>query len=509
MDSLRLIVLLGLLSLPLSQCAMSSGSGGKIRVLGPDYLTSKYHKMSFEHHISAFGRVPYGHSIVGNLRVPFPEHGCGDDVKVDYDTNSPDPLILLVKRAQCTFLEKVQTGQKLKAAMVIIVDNEDENMDYVVPWTEGAETLNVHIPSVIIERHAGDMLIDEVRKLSSDRTSNMVVSVSFEIRQETKSNIFYKFDLNDKDLYETFFELMTDFKEVKEHIILVPIYNITTRSSFKDNTNVYCLNDGKYCEVRPDRKKVDEVDEPIFESIRQLCLSHLTNESWWTYSAEFYKNCIKPPSSEGGAYILEEKLSGCSKKIQEQIPAGDVEKMNKCTSEVNGKKVEKRENEKNGLGHLLEMNFDLQHVVSSPVKPTLMINGQIIYGRMTGLDVLKEMCSSLKVKPDQCHKIDRMTDTKYHQIHSFSILGAIWFMFKLIVVALISVGAFYLIYKMRLRKEMEKKLSSEVDSALANYYMQNKANRYEGVKVEEGGEHLPQNIEPADPDAEEDEEKGE
>ena len=157
MGWLQFISLLILFSSGLSQ-GRSSTSGGKIKVLGPEYLVGKYHKTHFEHHISSFGRVPYGHSIVGNVRVPFPDHGCGADVRVDYDVNNPDPLILLVKRSNCTFLEKVQTGQKLKASMVIIVDNESENMDYVIPWAEHAETLNVHIPSVIIDDKSGNQL---------------------------------------------------------------------------------------------------------------------------------------------------------------------------------------------------------------------------------------------------------------------------------------------------------------------------------------------------------------
>lgn len=503
MGYLQSIALMAIMCLGLCQCRPSN-SGGKVRVLGPEYLVSKYQHEGFDHHISSFGRVPYGHSIVGNVRVAYPETGCGNNVKVDYDVNSPDPLILLVLRGECSFLEKVQNGQKLKAAIVIIVDTEKENMDYVIPWSESPETLNVHIPSIIVAESSGDKLMKEVRKLSSDRTSNVVVSVSFEIRQETKSSIFYRFDLNDRELYETFFELMTDFKELKEHIILIPIYNIVPKSTY-NASNVFCLNDGKYCEARPDGKTVPEADEPIFESIRQLCLSNLANESWWAYSAEFYKNCIKPPVTENGRYILEERLERCSKDILDKLPNEDIEKLRQCTSQIKDRHVQKIDDENKSLRRMLEMNFDLQTVVNSPVKPTLMINGQIVFGRMTGLDVLKEMCASLKIKPNECLKIDRLTDTKYKQLHSFSVLGALWFMFKLILVGLISVGAFYLVYKMKLRKEMEKKLSSEVDSALANYYMQNKANRYEGVQVDEASDNTAPSIE----QAEEDDEKGE
>lgn len=452
-----------------------------MRVLRPEYLASKYHKTNFDYHLSSFGRVPYGHTIVGNLRIPFPEDGCGEEVKVDYDLKTQEPLILVIKRRNCTFLEKVQNAQRLKAAMVIIVDDVVESMENVIPWAENAESLNIQIPSAMLDKESGSQLIEDIRKVGTDKNMDVVFSVSFKIKEQAASTVMFKFDLNDKALYETFFEIMNFYTQLKDKIFLMPIYSIVPKAFLPAGSNGYCLNDDKYCVARSDNTQVEPKDQPVYESLRQLCLSNLAKDSWWPYASEFYKRCI---TVDGEKSSVVRDLEGCSQAILSNLDnQDDAKKVQKCMEGVsNGQVLSGSDAEK-----VLNDNHMLQYQVNSPVKPTLSINGQIIFGRMTSLDVLKEICASLKVKPDQCRDIDKLTDVKYRDLTSFSFLGAIWFLIKLIIIGLISVGAFYVIYKMKLRKDMEKKLTSEVDSALANYYMQNKTNKYEGVQIDDDG----------------------
>jgi hypothetical protein len=112
----------------LALCTLLGSVLSTVKVYSPNYLAAKYSDITFDYRISSFGKVPYGHTIVGNLRIAVPENGCGKNVKVDYDPKQRDPLILLVMRGGCPFLEKVQNGQALKAAMVIIIDDHDEEM---------------------------------------------------------------------------------------------------------------------------------------------------------------------------------------------------------------------------------------------------------------------------------------------------------------------------------------------------------------------------------------------
>ena len=114
-----------------------------MKVYSPSFLVTKYESIPFQHKISSFGKVPYGHTIMGVVRMPYPATGCGKDTRVNYDSTTKDPLILLVLRGDCSFLEKVENGQRLKAQLVIIVDNLDEEMTHVLPWSEGAPSLDI------------------------------------------------------------------------------------------------------------------------------------------------------------------------------------------------------------------------------------------------------------------------------------------------------------------------------------------------------------------------------
>jgi hypothetical protein len=105
----------------------------KVSIYSPSYIRAKYERLDFKERISSFGRVPYGHSITGVLRIPYPPNACGKNVTIDSPPNTQ--MILLVQRGDCPFAEKVQNGQNLKASMVIVVDNrkDDINLSFLMP----------------------------------------------------------------------------------------------------------------------------------------------------------------------------------------------------------------------------------------------------------------------------------------------------------------------------------------------------------------------------------------
>lgn len=460
------VMQLAFLSLVLSFVGLTEAA---MRIYSPNFLATKYEPVNFNYRISSFGKVPYGHTIMGNLRIPYPETGCGSNVRVDYDSSKKDPLILLVVRGDCPFLEKVQNAQNLKASLVVIVDNIEEDMNYLVPWTEDAPNIDIRIPSIVVEKQTGTDLLEDVKKLSAEQSnSNVVASVSFRINQQEKSVVYYKFDLNDRDLYETFFELMNFYQGLKAHIIMVPGFHIGP-ASMNRPPNLYCLNESLFCERREDDKRVTRAQEPLFESIRQLCLSRSDPEAWWTYVSRFYLYCQKKTDNNKTELVTE--LDECSKKVQKELPQEATRNLEQCVRGIQGERV----NGDSKLHVYLMENYQLRLMITTPVRPAIMINGQIVYGRTTSLDILKEICASLSTKPEECLEIDRLqVNKRIIEMNKFSFGQALYYLFKLILVALVLTGAFYIIYKIKLRREMEKKLNSEVDSALANYYMQNR-----------------------------------
>jgi len=372
-------------------------------------------------------------------------------------------------------VEKVRNGQALKAAMVIIVDNIDENVETIIPFIEGGQSMNIRIPSIILDHETGSSLLQDVRKLSNDQNIHIIGSVSFTITQSFKSQIVYKFDLNDRELFETFFDLLNFYHGVKDHIEITPGYNIFPAVE-KPSDKKFCLRgyvDGKtYCEAREDGQEVSRENQPIFESIRQICLARANIEAWYNYVGMFFENCMKF-ISEGKTQLVVE-LATCSNKIVSKLDTkfrSAIETMQNCADQLDGDTVRKDSH----LQRYLEENLRIRMMVATPIRPSIMINGQVIYGRMTSEDVLKEICASLVNKPQECQLIEKLSaQLKYVEFDQFTMATALLYLFKLLMCGLVVIVAFYLIYKIKLRKELEGRITKEVDTALATYYMKKK-----------------------------------
>lgn len=461
-----------------------AGVQANLKIFAPASVATKYRNTDFKHHISSFGRVPYGHTVLGNLRIPFPENACGPTVSVDY--TDPDPLILVIPRGNCSFLEKVQNGQKLKAALVIIVDDRYENMAGVIPWAENATELDVRIPSLVIEQQKGEALLDDIRFLSSvDKSRSVMASFEFKIVQMHTSDVHYKFDLDSRPLYESFTGIFKFYQNLKDRIRLFPIYNIKNLGEFNDpQDKPFCLNQTLFCQLRRDKKQVAPVDQPIFESIRQLCLSVEDLSNWWKYVSHFYQRCQK--KREDNTTELIPELKKCSDEIIEEMSRDDPNvkgRLDTCMSNLTEQSV------KGGslLQEYLQSNYRNRTMTSSPVEPTIMINGQLLYGRIESIDVLKEICASLLNKPGECEQIDKMKVVEFPRSEPLGFWRAMYYLLKLVLIGMIATAAFYFIYKLKLRKDMEKKLNSEVDNALADYYMKNKSMKasYDATKLDD------------------------
>lgn len=68
-----------------------------------------------------------------------------------------------------------------------------------------------------------------------------------------------------------------------------------------------------------------------------------------------------------------------------------------------------------------------------------------------------------------------------------------WFAIKLIIfvnlAAYIGMIAFYIIYKLKLRREFEVRKDQEIDSALSNYYMENRVEMNTGPKDDDDDDY--------------------
>ena len=184
-----------------------------------------------------------------------------------------------------------------------------------------SQLIDIKVPSIVVNEQSGSELINDVVKASAVEGSNsdIGISVAFELVQTIRPEVVYKFDLNDYELYQSIFGLQKLFPTVKQNIFIVPAYNIGSQEQMKKKPNMYCLNHLKYCQQRPDNMAVEkEADQPLLESIRQLCLSRTNIEYWWSYTTAFFDKCLTfDENTRVGSLVTD--LGDCSNRCLESM----------------------------------------------------------------------------------------------------------------------------------------------------------------------------------------------
>ncbi len=100
--------------------------------------------------MAAFGKVPYGHTILGRVELANPLDAC-DKVHMSGETEKSDiPVILLAKRGNCTFATKAFNAGNLGAAALVLIDDKNENPSSIIPYAEPEIGMKIHIPTVLV-----------------------------------------------------------------------------------------------------------------------------------------------------------------------------------------------------------------------------------------------------------------------------------------------------------------------------------------------------------------------
>ena len=121
-----------------------------INIWKPAYLARKYKGSPIVSSISSFGHVPYGHSIIGKLELANPHNACESMKFSQHNTHMDGSLIVLTTRGDCPFADKVYNAQKAGAALVIFIDNKQEDINHVLPLEPPEFAHKITIPSVLV-----------------------------------------------------------------------------------------------------------------------------------------------------------------------------------------------------------------------------------------------------------------------------------------------------------------------------------------------------------------------
>lgn len=208
--------------------------------------------------ISTFGRVPYGHNIIGRVELAYPLDACSKMSSNSRNTDSKNPLILLVERGNCTFADKAINAQASGAVAVLVMDNTEENVKYVLPYSKPEKAFAVTSPTLLLSKSDSSALFKAVTKYNSqmgDESSQVILSLTFPIEKKETADVVFKIDLNQYISVEDILELMGTFEEIKKKLNLEPVFNLHYHKIDTSSSNPFnCLKmdeKHKICSKRP------------------------------------------------------------------------------------------------------------------------------------------------------------------------------------------------------------------------------------------------------------------
>ena len=482
----------------------------QIRVLSP---------LSLEEDLSAddgviygttaiFGAPEYGRRALGEVSYfkPLNNHCEASDFErypAREEGASHDMKIYLVDRGGCAFEKKVRLAQAHGAEAVIVVDfpcsvqreiaikeghpdtpcrDTEAIQRIIMADTSGAR--DIHIPSILIPRTQGEMLLSAVTASETTLTTGerppsdtaVVVMLLWDIPRSDYVSVDFWMSSAATDT-SFFLSQFKDFaQELGPQIQFIPHFSLSRFTRGEVYRASSCLESGEsyFCD-----SQMSSLGQAVVkEDLRQLCIWHSTVSSettrngkssvtysrkYWGYVADFYEKChpsrnsasLDPFNEQCGVSIMKnydistEQVDWCMKNLKPPICKDTSVKTPQCISSFN----------------ILE--DQAAHQAWSP--HALRINGWRYSGPLEASVVLKTICQGFSTVPDICSAVPSITGNYNYRGISTAMA---WFL--AVSLAAVMALAFYVYrrnLKQTLRSVLREEVMLEVRSQMADYAM--------------------------------------
>lgn len=451
-------------------CYIPLPASAQVRVVLPKSLVKKIGRQPIHGSTATFGAPFYGDRVLGRLvwSESAGKNYCKDD---DYKAPSPDSYtgqlidIMLVRRGDCPFVEKVRIAQGKGAHAVIIVDGahskiNEGNIHQVIVSDEGkAEAAGISIPSVLIPYEQGEQLIEAAN------LTHVVVELKWDI--PTTDVVIMDLWMSSGSLASMSFLSAFAEKRLKLNRVVKfqPHYSVLSlpASSWAEIDQDDCIigPKGEYCAEAPAGEGNISGRDVLEEDVRQLCIHKMTKvprsswpapgskgvayaEKYWDYVVKFAEQCLVDALDKKTRFGLE-----CSERIMKSVGL-DVKEVGECAA-----------NEKLSL-----LDTERENKAWSP--RALRINGWRYTGMMDADLVTRAICSGFSKQPQECVDLrqPRNPFEKYGGVNVSAMTsrgsdgGFSTFMFGLSVVILACVSG--IMYKRSLRSSLHRAVREEV-----------------------------------------------
>lgn len=374
--------------------------------------------------IANFGLIPYGHTILGELRfIEDNAEGC-NAFQASLKTEKQQSPIAIVRRGDCSFIQKVRNVEHGGGKLAIVVDEVDnENPDMIIMVDDGTGN-GIQIPSILVSKTDGEKLIKEYQKLTKENTEVKLI-VSFDINKpddRVEYDIWFS-SSNDRGL-----DFIRDFRSYHEtlgkKVLMTPRY-FTWACINCDSaiTDIDCFCDGKYCSIDESNLRVSGRDI-MHENLRQKCIYLNTmketnnDKLWWTYVTKAHSRCYDDFSED------------CSKQIHKELGI-DFAKTEKCVTDS-------FTDADHGVGDntLLAEEVVAWNNHGSHYIPSVIINSVSYRGVLDPENVFSAICNGFKDVQEECQAY---VDGKFIKVENDKV-SFNWFIVVIIFLIILNIA---------------------------------------------------------------------
>ncbi|KAL4465896.1 hypothetical protein ABPG74_004133 [Tetrahymena malaccensis] len=468
--------------------------------------------IAFKVSLANFGQFRYGHTLTGRVQIGANYTYWGDEVDQDrynkttkkfvsvnntIDIFNKDTLdtsgcksyqkfndeyiqqygspIYIVDRGYCTFVRKASLAAKT-GKMLIIIDNSDKEDVTESIMGDDLSGEKVKIPVVMVSKQDGQriksLLDDEIK--SSEFYSDLVVQASIRFQKpfsKQKSEVQYWMLPAELDSY-LFLKNHTSFLEylVKENkLVFEPHFvifrcNKDCKANYEKNkqsTESFCIQDGEYCHPDPDGNGPLNGVDSLKLAINELCVHHYFPEFFFDYFTAYNECYSKNPKR------LTQCVDTAFKKVEELKPEAKQKSFAYEIQECRLAEIQK--------GKLLEQEYKLFIEQGLKFYPALFVNGSPYRGDLTQKESAQEfICEGFEnlKNIDACEQFEVPEQDENSSSSGLSSSNVNLIIIVCVVLFFVFlIGLF--IYRRKIKLEVQKELTIQVDAAIQQYYALN------------------------------------
>lgn len=464
----------------LSLCIVLDCASGQIKILSPPDLSKQFRDTSgiIYGSTATFGAPSYGERVVGKLLygeslLGHDHCSAADYVLEEFEKAGKNVVekeggdkklvnVVVVRRGQCSFVQKVRIAQEKNAHAVIMVDKKSsqktsEEIQRVVMADDGNGSM-VKIPSMLISNHEGEKL------LQSMRSGPVIVELAWDIPRAEVVLVDFWMSSGSEESFQ-FLEAFKDAVGVlKYHLQFVPHYHVFSLPP-GSNYGHLCADATKarHCAPDPDGPGPITGQMVVSEDLRELCLWHISAASnpyqdpavkgatysrlFWEYVARRRADC--PLAGTDPKYTFGD---ACSLRLMKELGV-DQDALVRCI----------RKNQDRYL------DAEVENVAWSP--QALRINGWRYNGPLDREAVLKAICSGFRERPGECKSLleGRWVAQFIPSVGGVSLGTLFWAVGVLLVFLAIAFYVYKSYVTSSVKQQLREEVMLEVQSQMADY----------------------------------------